>query len=42
MTTPDWLRPVPLPMEQLRVGLTLPFTLLDESGQVLLAKGLRI
>jgi hypothetical protein len=42
MTTPDRLQPVPLPMEQLRVGLTLPFTLLDETGQVLLAKGLRI
>lgn len=31
--------PVPLPTEQLRVGMTLPFTLLDAAGRVLLAKG---
>ena len=31
--------PVPLPIEQLRVGMTLPFTLLDDAGRVLLAKG---
>lgn len=34
--------PVALPAHQLRVGVALPFTLLDEDGQVLLAKGLRI
>lgn len=34
--------PVPLPTEQLRVGMTLPFTLLDAAGHVLLAKGNRI
>ncbi|TSE25170.1 HD-GYP domain-containing protein [Tepidimonas aquatica] len=34
--------PVPLPTEQLRVGMVLPFTLLDAQGRVLLAKGQRI
>lgn len=34
--------PVPLPTEQLRVGMTLPFTLLDAAGRTLLAKGQRI
>ncbi|TCS95374.1 hypothetical protein EDC36_11412 [Tepidimonas ignava] len=34
--------PVPLPTERLRVGMTLPFTLLDAQGRVLLAKGQRI
>lgn len=31
-----------MPTEQLKLGMVLPFTLLDESGRVLLAKGLRI
>ncbi|MDW8336502.1 MAG: hypothetical protein RMK34_05970 [Tepidimonas sp.] len=34
--------PVPLPTEQLRVGMVLPFTLLDAGGRTLLAKGQRI
>lgn len=35
-------KPVPIPLEKLRIGQALPFTLLDEEGHVLLAKGLRI
>lgn len=31
-----------MPTENLRLGMVLPFTLLDEAGRVLLAKGLRI
>ena len=34
--------PVALPADQLRLGMRLPFTLLDEAGRVLLAKGLCI
>lgn len=42
MSRIDRLLPVPLPTEQLRIGLVLPFTLLDAEGRVLLAKGQRI
>lgn len=42
MSRIDRSSPVPLPTEQLRIGLVLPFTLLDAEGRVLLAKGQRI
>ncbi|MCX7663873.1 MAG: HD domain-containing protein [Tepidimonas fonticaldi] len=42
MSRIDRSSPVPLPAEQLRIGLVLPFTLLDAEGRVLLAKGQRI
>ncbi|MFN4104206.1 MAG: HD-GYP domain-containing protein [Tepidimonas sp.] len=42
MSRIDRSSPVPLPTEQLRIGLVLPFTLLDAQGRLLLAKGQRI
>lgn len=42
MSRIDRSSPVPLPTEQLRIGVVLPFTLLDAEGRVLLAKGHRI
>ncbi|MGQ9724131.1 MAG: HD-GYP domain-containing protein [Tepidimonas sp.] len=41
MSTPQH-QPVPVSVDKLRIGQALPFTLLDEEGRVLLAKGLRI